>query len=267
MKLPDQYAALDNSFHGKTPSDEVPPSSTIITKDQGNDENVNKNKHNASDGKITECMDSDSDEAEKVCVDIPQEYLFPSFFVFFVYGPFVPASDRLDILLIDNKDRKKGEGTRAQLRNKGAKAKALESKHSTVSQRGLLTDQRIDVKALDVQKEAIRERKHEAALVGMFIHESALSKQIEAVERRAASRCNDFDPENIYWKKVDILLQDQDKLLLKIRTFNDNMLINKSKRNVSVFLFLRKPSPNKESGTKSKFDDEVVIDDANDSSS
>jgi len=79
---------------------------------------------------------SHSDEEAKVSVDdIPQEYLFPSFFVVVVYGPFVPASDRLDILLVDNKDRKKGESTRSQLRNKDAKDEALVSKHDTDFQR------------------------------------------------------------------------------------------------------------------------------------
>jgi len=70
--------------------------------------------------------------------------------VFVVYGQFVNASDRLDVLLIDNKDRKKGEGTRAQLRSKDAKDKALVSKHDTESQRGFSTYQRIGIKALDV---------------------------------------------------------------------------------------------------------------------
>ena len=237
----------DGSSDEESESEEVAPSSTIITKDKENEVNVSKsNKNDASDGEYTDNDDSHSDEEEKECVvDIPQEYLFPSFFVFVVYGPFVPASDRLDILLVDNKDRKKGEGTRSQLRNKDAKDKALVSKHDTESQRGFSTDQRIDIEALDVQKEAMRDRKHEAALVGMSVEGSVLSKQIEAAERRAASRCSDYDPENVHWKKVDSLLQDQDKLLIKIRTFNDNMLIDKSEGNVSVSSFLNEPSPKK----------------------
>ena len=153
---------------------------------------INITYRDASDGEYTDTDDSHSDEEEKECVDdIPQEYLFPSFFVFFVYGPFVPASDRLDILLVDNKDRKKGEGTRGKLRNKDTKDKVLVSKHDTASQRGFSTDQRIDTEALDVQKEATRDRKHEAALVVLYVEGSVLSKQIEAAERRVASRCSD----------------------------------------------------------------------------
>jgi len=93
----------------------------------------------------------------------------------------------------------------------------------------------------------MRDRKHEAVLVGMSVERSILSKQIEAVEGRAASRCSDYDPENAHWKKVDNLLLDQDKLLLKIRTFNDNTLVDKSEENVTLSSFLNEPSPKKES--------------------
>ena len=257
----------DGSSDEESESEDVQPSSTIITKDQEHDENVHINKKDASDSGYTKSIDSDSDVEETECVNIPKEYLFPFFFVFVAYGPFVPVCDRLEILLVDNKDKKKGEGTRAQLRNKDEKEKALESKHDTASQRGFSTDQRIDIEALDVQKESMRNRKHEAALVGLSIEESSLSKMIETAERRAWSRCSDYDPESVYWKKVDTLLQDQDKLLLKIRSFNDNTLFEKSKTNVSVSSFLNEASPNKQSGAKRKIYDEVVIADGDGSNS
>jgi len=61
----------------------------------------------------------------------------------------------------------------------------------------------------------MRDRKHEATLVGLSTEGSVLFKQIEAAERRAASRCSDYDPENVHWKKVDNLLLDQDKSLVE----------------------------------------------------
>ena len=50
---------------------------------------------------------------------MPSDYLFPSFMVFVLHGPFVPVSDRLDINLIDNKDKKRGEGTRSGSKKEG----------------------------------------------------------------------------------------------------------------------------------------------------
>ena len=66
-----------------------------------------------------ENSDSDSDddsemEDDEIDSDVPLDYLFPSFYVFVLYGPFVSPSNRLDINLVDNKGKKKGEGTRAE---------------------------------------------------------------------------------------------------------------------------------------------------------
>merc|ERR1740136_465780 len=113
----------------------------------------------------------------------------------------------------------------------------------------------------------MRDRNHEAALVGMYLEGSLLSKQVEAAERRTASRCSDYDPENVHWKKVDNVLLDQDTLLFKIRTFNDNMLVDKSEENVTASSLLNEPSPKKESGTKRISNEEGVIAADDDSSS
>ena len=43
---------------------------------------------------------------------------------------------------------------------------------------------------------------------------------------------------------------DQDKLLLKIRTFNDNMFIDQSGEHGTEFSFLNESSPKKERGAK-----------------
>ena len=132
--------------------------------------------NNDTDDDYTDSDDSESEDDDDKSLDVPKDYVFPSFFVFIIHGRFVPASERLDILLVDNKDWKKGEGTRAQLRKKDASDKALESKHDTTSGRGFSTDQRIDIESLDVQKEAMQDRKREAALVGLSIEESAITK-------------------------------------------------------------------------------------------
>lgn len=72
----------------------------------------NDNKQNKSDSNYSGDDDSESiksDVDENKTVNVPTDYLFPSFFIFVIHGPFVPTNQRLDILLLDNKDKKKGE--------------------------------------------------------------------------------------------------------------------------------------------------------------
>ena len=170
---------------------------------------------------------------------------FPFFFVFVAYGPFVPAEERLDILLMDNKHKKKGEGTRAELRKRDAKERQLDAKNDTASQRGFSTEQCLEIEALDLQKQTMVERKNDSLLVGLSIEQCALKDQVEAAERRAASRCPEYNPSNLYWRKVDSLLEDQDKLLDKIRSFNQDMMVQTDKPKESVSVDLISPQKNK----------------------
>ena len=62
----------------------------------------------------------------------------------------MPTSHQLDINVIDNNQKKKGEGTRAALRKKEAKEKADEKQNDSESTRGFTTDQRIDIKTLSL---------------------------------------------------------------------------------------------------------------------
>ena len=169
---------------------------------------------------------------------------FLLFFVFVIHGPFVPPSDQLDINIIDNKDKKKGEGTRAEMRKREAKEKSSEAKGDTDSTRGFTTDQRIEIENLGLQKESMIDHKNEVAMVALSLEESAMTKLIEAAERRAIQRCPDYDANNQYWKRVDDMLVDQDKLMCKIHSFNDDVIMQKPSE-FGVSDFLNNPSPSK----------------------
>ena len=83
-----------------------------------NNNNSNKND-SRSEYYNSDDSDSDtSDDDDSQIIDVLNNYLFPSFFVFVAHGSFVPADERLDILVMDNKHKKKGEGTQAELRKK-----------------------------------------------------------------------------------------------------------------------------------------------------
>ena len=112
------------------------------TKSLPNEENENDDEsHKDSDSECNITYNSDSRE-------VPDDYLFPSFFVFVPYGPFVPPSERLDINLIDNGGKKKGEATRSEMREKEAKEKAEDATNDKNVARGFTNNQRIDIETL-----------------------------------------------------------------------------------------------------------------------
>ena len=45
------------------------------------------------------------DSSEEETVDIPDDYLFSSFFVFVIWGPYVEADKCLDVNLMNNKKK------------------------------------------------------------------------------------------------------------------------------------------------------------------
>ena len=246
-------------------SEEAEPSVIVNKEEEDGDGKNDESKADDSDNEDNEESNSEDDDDEK-SVDVPKNYFFPSFFVFVAHGPFVPPDERLEIFLLDNKDKKKGEGTRAQLRKKDAEEKSLDARHDTAAKRGFPTEQCLDIEALDLQKQAMLDRKHDSVLVGLSVEENALTKQIEAAERRAMSRCKEYDANNVYWKKVDILLTDQDKLLLKIRKFNEQMMSEEAIPRQSVSSLVNTPSPKKSKSSKNSVE-EIVDGDHSESSS
>ena len=139
----------------------------------------------------------------------------------------MPTLHQLDINVIDNNQKKKGEGTQAALRKKEAKEKADEKQNDSESTRGFTTDQRIDIETLSLQKESMLDRKHEVAMVALSLEESSMTKLVEAAERRALQRCPKYSKTNVYWKKVDGMLIEQEQLMAKIKNFNNSIMDQK----------------------------------------
>ena len=112
------------------------------------------------------------------------------------------------------------------------------------------------------------DRKNEVAMVALSLEQSAMTKLIEAAERRASQRCQEYDGENLYWKKVDDLLADQDKLMTKIRSFNNDVIMQKpSAFGVSDFLNNSSPTKKRKATEVEVIDTVDGADDGSDSSS
>ena len=192
-----------------------------------------------SDKTSADCHNSVASDIS--CDDVPTNYIFPSFFVFVTRGPFVPPDKRLPLTLVADVNKKKGSGSRAEQRRQDSKDGKKDAAHDTTATRGFSTEQRIDIENLKVRKQSLMDRQRESTMVGLSIEEAALSRQIESAERRAGMRCPIYDASNVHWKRVDTLVDEQDKVLQRIRNFNEN----KSKPPPTVSDFLNSASPEK----------------------
>ena len=219
---------------GKTDEFDVDSEGDEIGDKDDSESKENDNEEESSGDKSTE-----SDVLEV----IPSDYIFPSFIVFVIWGPFAQPDNRLEILLIDDKDKSKKEGTWAQQRINKAKKKQNDSASDTATERGFSTDQRIEIEHLNVSKQFIRDRQRELSIVGFSIEESALAIQLESAERRAMLRCPEYDVANVYWKRVDELIEEQDIVRRCSRDFNASAF--KDAKMISLFQSV--PSPNKDS--------------------
>ena len=63
----------------------------------------------------------------------------------------------------------------------------------------------------------------EPKLSGVSMEESVLACEINIAERRAKSHCSIYDSNNMYWKKVDELLEMQQCLQKNISVSNEKL--------------------------------------------
>ena len=230
-----------------------------------------KKMHDSNDGdssyNSSESDDSDDSDDESELKDpeqIPENYMFASFIAFVLWGPFADESHKLPLLLLSDAD-KRTVMPRAQRRKEAMKQKSLERDDSTTEVRGFSTDQRINIQALNINKNRLDHQKNQTYLVGLSIQESAMSRQVRQCENRAANRCPVYDSENIHWKVADDLIEKHNELVLSIRTkteelFNNNNSSKQLDDDNEVGEFLQQTSPVKKSVkrviTEVDFDDD-----------
>jgi len=144
--------------------------------------------------------------------------------------------------------------------------KKAERSSDVLSIRGYSTDQRISIESMNVNIRRLEHQKKETKMVGLSIQEAAIGRQITSAENRASLRCPIYDPNNLYWRRVDALIQQQTECVVMMNRYNNDMLIEGDKNGVEtnepkVSAFLNQPSPVK--NTKRSFDDLVGGEDGN----
>ena len=61
-------------------------------------------------------------------------------------------------------------------------------------------DQRIEIQNLSVRHQIMLDRKREATMVSFSVEEGVISRQLEQAERRAESRCPEYDAGNVFFE-------------------------------------------------------------------
>ena len=153
------------------------------TNDCNTKHNTEENKNDTvNDDKAEQSKDIVAQTGDKYITDdddedVPDDYLFPSYFVFVTYGPFATPEDELNILKIDDEGGKNPDGSRAKHRAKLKDTKVLERENDDTAIRGFTASQRIDMENLKVQKQMMVDRQNETTIVALSVEESAISKQ------------------------------------------------------------------------------------------
>ena len=136
---------------------------------------------------------------------------------------------------------------------------SIDRTSNTTATRGFSTDQRINIETVKINRQRLTHQKDETRLVGMSIQEAAIGRQIASAEARAMLRCPEYKPTNVYWKRVDELLDLQAKVTENMGSYNDAMMKDEAKKEEEnekkVNEFLNNPSPVKKKIDKRNYED------------
>jgi len=213
---------VDNDTIGNTKNGDVFGDDGDDTNDDDEDTATKTNPKSPLPTKLQKSTSSTKSSSEKRNPDddIPNNWFFPGFFSFVIYGPFANASDRLACYEINDSAI---AASRASKRKADLLDKEKKRSNDDFNKRGFTTDQKISIEALNLQRLAHEQTTNESNLVALIAHESALGRQIEAAERRAFIRCKDYDASNIFWKNCDSLITKQAEITENIAKYTRNI--------------------------------------------
>lgn len=138
----------------------------------------------------------------------------------------------------------------------------------TLNVRGYSTDQRISIENMNVSIRRLEHQQKESKLVGLSIQASAIGTQIASAETRAIQRCPEYNPNNMYWKRVDLLIQQETDVVCTMNKYNNDLLVEDGSRNnvTRISTFLNQESPVKKKpvrvDSRTKDEDDHDIDNA-----
>lgn len=101
---------------------------------------------------------------------------------------------------------------------------------------------------MNINKKRLIHQQNETRLVGLSIQEAAIRSQIESAESRATQRCPKYNKNNMYWKRVDALLEEQNQVVQTIKEHSQALITNDVTQSTQSFTnnvseFLNQESP------------------------
>ena len=121
---------------------------------------------------------------------------------------------------------------KSQVKSQAQKRKALKKErdndraNDTQNHRGFTTDQRISIKSMNINKKRLIHQQNETRLVGLSMQASAIQSQIDSAENHATMRCPKYTKSNVYWKRVDELLEEQSAVVEEIKSHLTVLITN-----------------------------------------
>ena len=154
--------------------------------------------------------------------DIPEGYVFPSFMAFGLWCPFVKA-EKISYLLIIDDAHKSTAKIRREKRKASVRTKDSKQEEYSSAVRGFSTDQRISIEVMNIQKELVQDRRRESMMIVLSIQLSSITSLLNQADIRASNRCPTYDKDNAHWKRVDNLIEEQDRVMNKLLNFDQNI--------------------------------------------
>jgi hypothetical protein len=136
----------------------------------------------------------------------PHGWFFTGWFAFCLYGPFTSEHERISIF-------EKGGSSQDQLKTNGRAVKReLEKKEDEMTrnndnnnQRGMSFSIKLGVDNLEHKKNELAHQQKETSLIALNMAIQQNQRNLDRSEKRAERLCPEYDPDNIFWKKVNQL--------------------------------------------------------------
>ena len=258
----------DNEVNGSDTNVDDDPTTNLENENIANMKKTNTNDNEDDSSFSGSDTDSDSDGSNEKSVDdenfVPSDYIFPSFMAYVLWGPFAEDKDKLSLFCTDDAP-KAAVKSRAEKRKEALQLKKVERENDRSTVRGFSTDQRINIQALNISQKRLDHQRNQSFLVSLSIQESAMSRQVEAAEKRAMIRCPEYDATNMHWKVADNLANELSVLVKSISEKTEKLFSNSNTAGdedeieMTVGTFLNQPSPTKKKRKTTVGSEEVLV--------
>ena len=118
--------------------------------------------------------------------------------------------------------------------------------------------QKLSYATLSVQQERMKEERKQTKILSYATQEVVLQSQFISAQKLAMIACPTYDEENIYWKKILLLMSEHAELLKKMSSISDKAE-NVTNNEIDLTSVKHNDSPNKKNKKTENKDKELSI--------